>query len=305
MPGPVRRSTCNLCSTEFSAGSGELFVKDGYSIVRCPSCQLVFRATLPTAEELTEIYGEAYFGAGGGEGGRDGYLDYVGDEEVHRVNARRRLDSLAGLTTPVPLLDVGAAAGFFVDEATRRGWQARGVDVSSAMVEWGRRHTGADLLLGGLRDAPADREESCITMWDFIEHSIDPRGDVEHAFGRLRPGGVLALSTGNADSALARISLERWHLMTPRHHNFFFSRRTIVRLLRATGFEVVSVRHSSALFPLWYVAHKACLIVDRSIVDAAARRLARSRLGGRNVPLNLWDVMTVLARRPATNGGAR
>ena len=170
------------------------------------------------------------------------------------------------------------------------------------MVEWGRRHTSADIRVGTLGDMPPDRIESCITMWDYIEHALDPRGDVEQAFSRLRPGGVLALSTGDAGSALARLSLERWHLMTPRHHNYFFTGATMRRLLESAGFEVVYLGHPAAVFPLRYLAHKACLTLDLSLLDALAGRLARSPFGARTVPVNLWDVMTVVGRRPAVSG---
>ncbi len=251
---------CNLCTATFARASAEILVKDGHSIVRCPSCDLVFRATLPTRDELEGIYGGAYFGAaGGGLVTREGYLDYVADADAHRANARRRLQRVAAFTEPGALLDVGCAAGFFVDEAARCGWQARGVDVSDVMVEWGRRHTSADIRVGTLDDMPPDRIESCITMWDYIEHALDPRGDVEQAYSRLRPGGVLALSTGDAGSALARLSLERWHLMTPRHHNYFFTEATMRRLLESAGFEVVYLGHPAAVFPFRYLAHKACL----------------------------------------------
>ena len=286
-----------LCRITFVSATAELFVKDGYTIVRCPRCGLVFRATLPARGELDEIYGRAYFG-GGGSPLREGYLDYVGDADVHRTNARARLRRLAGLVEPGPLLDVGCAAGFFVDEASRAGWHARGVDVSRAMVDWGRAHLAADLRLGTLADVPHDRDESCITMWDYLEHALDPRADVQDALSRLRPGGILALSTGDAGAALARISLRRWHLMTPRHHNFFFTRRTIRALLETVGLELLDLGHPAARFPLRYLAHKARLVLDAPLVAAVATRLARSQAGGRAVPLNLWDVMTVVARRP-------
>ena len=135
-------------------------------------------------------------------------------------------------------------------------------------------------------------------MWDYLEHAIDPRADVAEAYARLRPGGILALSTGDAGSLLARFSLARWHLMTPRHHNFFFTPWTIGLLLGSVGFEIVAIGHPAAVFPVRYLAHKAHLALDVRPVDSVARRLARSRLGARAIPVNLWDVMTVVARRP-------
>jgi SAM-dependent methyltransferase len=295
----VAAVACNLCATSFDAAEQRLLVKDGHPIVRCPSCGLVSRETLPTAAEVDDLYGSDYFAAAHGELGHEGYLDYVGDAEAHRANARRRLERLARFGSPGPLLDVGCAAGFFVDEARRAGWDARGIDVSAEMVDWGVRELGANLAVGTLADERGSGTESCISMWDYVEHALDPRGDVERAYGLLRPGGLLALSTGDVGSALARVSLERWHLLTPRHHNYYFSADTMHRLLRSCGYDVVYLGHPGAVFPLRYLAHKAGLVLDVSPVHALARRIDRSRRGSWTLPVNLFDVLTVIARRPA------
>jgi 2-polyprenyl-3-methyl-5-hydroxy-6-metoxy-1,4-benzoquinol methylase len=290
---------CPVCATPLDPGAAPLFAVDGQAIVRCPDCGLVQRAVFPTSDELAALYAADYFVAAEGSLGAEGYLDYVADADVHRASARRRRALLARHATPGRLLDVGCAAGFFVDEAAGAGWTARGIDVSAPMVSWGVEHLDAELDVATLADLPQDEPESCITMWDYLEHSIDPRSDVEAAYARLRPGGVLALSTGDAGSLVARLSLRRWHLMTPRHHNAFFSRATIRRLLESVGFEVVSIGAPASVFPLRYLAHKAGLVVDARPVHALSARLTGSHLGSRTLPVNLWDVMTVVARRPA------
>ncbi len=289
---------CNLCETPFRADERQLLVKNGHSIVSCPSCGLVFRETLPTPTEVSDLYGPDYFAAAKGSLGHEGYLDYLRDVEVHRLNARRRLARLAKLTHSGSLLDVGCAAGFFVDEAINAGWNARGIDVSREMVRWGVEHLAAPLVVESLSDSKVERAELCVTMWDYIEHALDPRGDVERAYARLRPGGFLSLSTGDVSSVLARVSLRRWHLLTPRHHNYYFSVDTMRRLLGAVGFEIVYLGHPATVFPLRYLAHKGGLVLDLPAFNAAARRLGRSQAGSWTLPVNFWDVMTVIARRP-------
>ena len=49
--------------------------------------------------------------------GGTGNLDYVADEALHRANARKRHDAGAATFRPARVLDVGCAAGFFLDEA--------------------------------------------------------------------------------------------------------------------------------------------------------------------------------------------
>lgn len=289
---------CNLCGTEFAAAPHVRWRKDGYDVVRCPSCGLLFRAELPTRAELAEIYGLTYFHNADGDTRGQGYLDYVAEEPLHRQTAARRLTALERLTDRRRLLDVGAAAGFFVAEASARGWDARGVDVSEPMVTWGREHLAVGLELGDLHevDLPVEAFDA-VTMWDYIEHSLDPAADLRRARELLRPGGVLALSTGDAATLVARVSGIRWHLLTPRHHNFFFTERTLHELLRATGFDVVESGHPGNRYSLAYLAYKLRTLADVAPLRAAATALDDSRLGALKVPVNLGDIVTVTARR--------
>jgi SAM-dependent methyltransferase len=262
------------------------FAKDGFELVLCTTCGLLMRRRLPGRDELEEIYAPEYFALDVNHP-VDGYADYIGDAERYRETARRRL---ALLERFVPahgkLLDVGAAAGFFVAEARRAGWDAEGVDVAAHVVEWGRRELGAPLRVGGIADV--DDTYAVVTMWDYIEHSLDPAGDLARAHELLAPDGVVALSTGDRDSLAARISGKRWHLLTPRHHNFFFSASTLTRLLGRSGFDVVWLGHPGARYSLAHLAHKG---LPASVAD----RVARSRLRRRSLPVNLFDIVTVVA----------
>jgi SAM-dependent methyltransferase len=290
-------AACAACGAAVPAGAVR-FRKDGFEILRCPSCGLLFRAVLPTPAELGEIYGEAYFSSAAGDTRGPGYADYVGDEPAHRALARRRLDALARHARPGCLLDVGAAAGFFVDEAVRRGWDARGVDVSEAMAGWGRRRLGVRIETAALADAGvAAASLDAVTMWDYLEHSLDPLADLRRAAEALRPAGVLALSTGDAASAVARLSGRRWHLLTPRHHTFFFTVPTLRLLLVRAGFELLEWGRPGARYSLAYLAHKLRTAADVAPVRASAAWLSRARLGRLEVPVNLGDIVTVYARR--------
>jgi 2-polyprenyl-3-methyl-5-hydroxy-6-metoxy-1,4-benzoquinol methylase len=273
-------------------------VKDGHGVFECRSCGLIFRGDLPTPDELLSIYAANYFQRDVSDGA-DGYDDYLSDELEHRLTARRRVEKLAHAVAPGRLLDVGAAAGFFMDEARGRGWEVRGIDVSPDMSAWGREQLGLDLATGLFQSSDyAGDSFDAVTMWDYIEHSIDPAADFSRASEVLRPGGILMLSTGDAASVVARVSGRRWHLLTPRHHNFFFTPATLKRYLAESGFELLSLRHPGAHYSLRYIAHKLGTMAPRSaglrkLSDAVGRR----SFGERSVRLNLFDIATVTARR--------
>jgi 2-polyprenyl-3-methyl-5-hydroxy-6-metoxy-1,4-benzoquinol methylase len=291
---------CPLCGTAVRPDDVR-WRKDGFDIMRCPGCSLVFRATLPTRDEVEAIYGREYFERAENDSSGQGYLDYLQDADEHRLNARRRLDAIERLAPGRGrLFDVGAAAGFFADEARKRGWSVQGVDVSPFMTGYARDELGVDMSTG-LFQAVEDLDRyDLITMWDYIEHSIDPVGDVRRAAGALEPGGLLVLSTGDIDTLTAKLSGSRWHLLTPNHHNFYFSTATLRRLLGDAGLVVVSARHSASYFSIRYLVHKLRTMLPwSSLLDRVADRTAASPLGERAVPVTLGDVVTIVARKPA------
>lgn len=294
-------TTCNLCRHDVPAQRSPVWTKDGFDIVRCPNCRLVFRRVLPAPTDLPVIYAEEYFRRPGDDADGQGYADYVADEELHRLNGALRARKLAALRPPGRLFDVGAAAGFFMDEARGQGWDVAGVDFSAQMSDWGRDRLGLDLAPGDFREVEVtDGSYDVVTMWDYIEHSLDPAADLARANRLLAPGGLLAISTGDVSSMVARLSGRRWHLLTPRHHNFFFSNQTLKLACQHAGFEVMSIRYPAARYSLGYLAFKLRSMAPSSrSIRSVGDKVAASRAAQVAVPVNLWDIMTLFARKPS------
>src|SRR5689334_13558084 len=135
---------CNLCQTPVETGQEPRWRKHGFEIFRCSCCGLLFRGQLPTPEELLAIYDRSYF-VRQQDGDAQGYADYLSDEPEHRLTARLRVRELGRVSEGLRsqeggqahrspdgvrtarLLDVGSAAGFFMDEARAAGWEVSGI----------------------------------------------------------------------------------------------------------------------------------------------------------------------------------
>lgn len=293
---------CNACKGSVDRELDLAWRKDGHDVLRCRSCGLRFRADLPSPDDLPALYGTAYFHSGQVSEHGEGYADYVAEEDLHRLNARRRLGLLEGFVPPGSLLDVGCAAGFFLDEAQRRGWTVSGSELSPEMASWAADELGID----GVAQGPFLEHEwepggfDLVTMWDYIEHTLDPAAELRRASELLRPGGLLALSTGDAGSLLARLSGRRWHLLTPRHHNYFFTRKALLLTLEGAGLTAVLSRYLSARYSVRYLVHKLRTLSDPEPLRRLERRLSTSRLGAKSIPVNLGDIVTVVARAGAS-----
>lgn len=289
---------CGLCGASADRMRDRRWRKDGYDILRCPSCGTHFRADLPTPEALLDIYGPAYFSEAAGDTAGQGYADYLGDEANHRLNARARLRLLERHARPGRLLDVGCAAGFFLDEARRSGWTVKGVELAAEMAEVARTRLRLDVDSGLFAAFESEPQAfDAVTMWDYIEHSNDPQGDLRRAAALLAPGGLLAVSTGDVASVAARASGSRWHLLTPRHHNFFFTRSSLERAFRDAGFDVLVSRYASSRYSVSYLLHKLRTIGNLTSLQRLSIAVGRTPLGRLAVPVNLFDVVTVVGRR--------
>jgi SAM-dependent methyltransferase len=224
--------SCEVCG---SRSTHTIYEVDGWPIVRCDVCGLVYVGRALSSEELLELYSESYWE----DSEATGYAGYAEAEREKRHHFGTLLDELARRRRPGDLLEVGSAYGFFLAEAERRGWRVRGIEPSSHARAQARERFGLDVVETPLTELePAPASQDAIVMWDVIEHLPDPRRTVEAAWERLRPGGVFALSTGDVDSLAARIHGRHWSLMTPPWHQFYFSRSTMRRLLSSVGFRV-------------------------------------------------------------------
>ena len=233
--------SCELCGGRSHV---PLYEVEGFPIVRCRRCGLVFVGRVPSPDELLALYDSSYWEAED----EPGYAGYLEAEERKRHHFRGQLKEIEALIPRGDLLEIGSAYGYFLDEARSRGWRVRGVEPSEHAAARARDKLGLEVAPGPFAAMPPEPESiDVIALWDVIEHLPDPRRTLEAARAWLRPGGVVALSTGDFGSLAARIHGRDWSLLTPPWHQFYFSKCTLRALLQSLGFRVVKVRGDGLL----------------------------------------------------------
>jgi 2-polyprenyl-3-methyl-5-hydroxy-6-metoxy-1,4-benzoquinol methylase len=284
---------CNACG---SRENSPYCPANGLDLVKCSQCGLVFVSPRPDAHELYALYGETYFQNDASS--TVGYTNYVKDEANIRKTFGGRLRQLEGFVRPGRLLDVGCAAGFFLAEADYRGWDVQGLDVSSFAVEYATQRFGLTVKQGSFTELNYPKAHfDAVTMWDVIEHVPDPLAYIQKAAAVLRPGGILALATPDVDSLPARLTGKRWvGYKLSEEHVYYFSARTLSKLLDKAGFEVVNVRHVGK-----YVTLR--LFLDRlSLYSPTLAKILtvienRFQLSERSLYMNPFDIVAITAKK--------
>ena len=263
-----------------------LYRKVGVPIVQCPTCGL--GKACPDEFNAEEYYDASYF-----NGSRpDGYSDYLGARVVLQSQFLRELDLLRKLGAEGgDLLELGCAYGYFLD-AAQYHYKVGGLEICEAAVRdcqarglAGVRHgaiTSETLSLMPMNDV--------IVLLDVIEHLPEPRAALEAAVSKLRPGGLVLITTGDFSSLCARMMGQHWRLMTPPQHLWFFTPRSLEQLGESLGLDLVYIDHPYKKVPLGLVIHQLCRYLSlRPHVPSWMHRIG--------LPINLFDAMRIVLRK--------
>ena len=230
------------------------------------------------------------------------YLDYIQDQPIIELNARNRLDKIHRYVQPPGLaIDIGCAAGFFLNVCRQVGWEVKGVELSDYAAAFARKQLNLDVHTGTLATAKYRTGlAKLVTLWDVIEHVPDPKQLLAEATSVLKPGGLLVLSTGDIESRVSRLFKSSWRLIT-YDHLYYFSAQTIQRYLEDVGLEVLEVRYPGRFVSPRLTIHMLFIHYLKGRVFKWLKDPLMSLTSLiPNLNLNFGDVMTVYARKPSS-----
>ncbi len=293
-------SECPMCGSDRSKVA---FEEPPYSVRRCAACGLGWVTPRLGESELAAMYvDDSYWRSASPK--THGYHDYRADERLYLETFRRRLGHvLRDGPHGGRALDVGCAAGFCLAALRERGFEAHGVEVSATIARHATERLHFDTVhVGTLNSAPwSDGSFDLITLWDVVEHVVDPRALLVKARGLLAPGGLLVLETQNIDSTFARLLGRRWHHYKHAEHIYHFTPATIRTLLRSAGFAVQALtpRFGGKYVSFQFIAERAARV--HPALSAALAPLRRFQSA--SVYLNFMDEMIVTARPQPPGAG--
>jgi 2-polyprenyl-3-methyl-5-hydroxy-6-metoxy-1,4-benzoquinol methylase len=222
---------------------------------------------------------------------REGHLDalrsYATDEylarneeqlhaEQRRYEARVRLRWVRSHLESGTLLDVGAAAGYFVEAACAAGLSARGIEPSPALGAFARERLGVAVQTAFAEDAPTEDSADAASMWHVLEHAEDPIAMLGAVAANVRAGGLVFLEVPNIASPVARGLGRRWPALAVHEHLTHFTPAGLRGALEQAGLAPVELY----TIPRWRYRRPRAWMWPRTLASVTrdcvlARRIVR------------------------------
>lgn len=238
----------------------------GFNLVKCKNCGLVYINPRLTEEGLKRLYKKEYFSTYANTKSL-GHKKRQGIFEVEIVELEKLIQKLK---IGRKILDVGCGGGFFLT-SLNDSWKKHGIDINSFAVKYGRDTFGIDILKGNLREISfSDETFNVVNMRSTIEHLPDPMSELYETHRILRKGGMISICTPNIGGVCGKIYKEKFRFVCPAHHIYYFSTKTLSRLLKKAGFKIQKV-----VYPYFSTPYFSLLDPLKILYDAISLRIFR------------------------------
>lgn len=294
---------CPVCGGRrigFFAWGKSRYRAQWYAYERCAECSLVFvNPRMPAGKHQARV-----------ESSGDAYRTFLRKAEFDRREfafnmigpVSRLLPPLSADGRPRRWLDIGCATGTLLDEASRRGYEAHGLELNKAKVEWMRTHLPhIQARQGLLCDLPQGSRYDVISADNVLEHIHEPAAFLAELQGFLAEDSLLVLRVPNYNNFLRPLlgltgRLPRSFIMDPDAHPLNYSRRSLAALLGRSGFRIECVmEHLMVSYPLKHVLGELTKAWPAGLRQAAVALYPASFLFDRLIPRGGIDI-TVIAR---------
>ncbi|MGH8599989.1 MAG: class I SAM-dependent methyltransferase [Burkholderiales bacterium] len=242
----------------------------GGKLYRCSDCRLVFRHPVLPKTEYDLLY----------QVGNSTTWDENGRHDHALVRA-----ALQNHFTGTSILDVGCSTGKLLMPLAGK-YSLFGIEINPGAAELAAQR-GINVVCQDIGELVAlSRNFDAVVSCDVIEHVANPCEFLRLLLAATAPGGLVIVSTGNADAWSWRLSKGRfWYCCIPEHVSFV-SPSWMTRNAKELGVEVVAL-HRFTYSPDYSLPEKAFRLLLMALFAVSPALYKWMRLGRRrnNLPV--------------------
>ncbi len=247
-------------------------------VIKCLKCGLVSLFPTPDDKALRQIY------SGYAEKGNRIEVEQfrVNNIYPHKIRILNKY-----ISRHAKILDIGAGLGGFVSVAQKKGYHVTGIELGKEQVNLAKELFQVDLIYDSFevfseRDA---QKYDVIHLHHVLEHLRNPRTILEKIRTKLNKNGILLLEVPNEFCYLSQevkilLKKKKPHKSyEPYQHLYFFSPKTLLRLISASGFKLLEInepgKHQQGL--KWQLNRMVSSLLGMGIsnrIEAVARPIS-------------------------------
>jgi 2-polyprenyl-3-methyl-5-hydroxy-6-metoxy-1,4-benzoquinol methylase len=217
--------------------------ENGYKGRKCLQCGLIYISPRPKLEQILNLYSEDKANI---------YAEsIIPDEFAKRLQSKLTLGIIKKYIKSGSMLEIGAGAGFFLDEARKIGFKVYGLEINKIQSDFINKTLRIPCETSLLEESAFKGEFfNIIYHCNVLSHFYDPILEFIKISERLIKKGIVVFETGN----LAEVEEKYYQFYTTFEypdHLFFYSEKSLKQLMEITGFEILQI-YKYSLLPNFY-----------------------------------------------------
>lgn len=211
----------HCCSDAFEA----MFYENGFPLVQCKRCRIMFLQQRVKFEHVHLIYDAPYHGT-------DNFA-------YSKRTGEKRFDLIAPhLPADASIFEDGAGDGSFIAACGERQHNARGCDLGMDAIRQAKAAFEVDLFHGHLDEAGVETGSlDAFVCFNLLSHLYEPWEYVKKVKTLLKPDGVWLFRTGNRRHVMKWTNRGKW---SAPEHVFHFNSQVLESMLDQAEMKLVS-----------------------------------------------------------------
>ncbi len=229
---------CPLCNAKKQYHKN-LFIKDGYTFVRCESCEMIFSNPQVDSSLLGELYGHSK--------ANDLWVEIQESKKEQGWKKEYYEDNINIINTlkndkQTTLMDIGCSSGYFLEILNnyQSSINGTGVELSQKAFLYAKNKK-LEVYNCFLNELNENLTYDMFTLFGVLEHLPNPFQIFEDIKLKANKGAIVLAIVPNAYSLYHMFLQSKSVSFDGRNHLLYFSQKTLKELFEKNDFEILKL----------------------------------------------------------------
>lgn len=290
---------CNLCGSDdyevlFPEGKAQI-----HRIVKCNKCDLMYANPQIIHGEDGKVLIDTPDIEVATDEDLEGFTpeenQYLRKQYLQLKDQKNVLDFIDNRKKGV-LMEIGAYAGNFCNEAKKRGWDIIGIEPLKLPVLYAKKKFNLDFLSTSFEECNIKPNSVSVAIaFHVIEHIYNPREFIMRIYDTLEKNGLLIFETPTYDSLSYKILKHRERSIRCNGHIYLFTRKTLGELMESCGFRVIKNEKVGRTLTMGRLLTNIGIVLGSR--DKFSKLIQRYNLEDKSLTLNIGDMQRIYCEK--------